>query len=72
MVLDRRRRVDHRLEVSGCRKTKESSMGRPEILQVSLGRRTKLARRNTELDEMGEIGRSYLADPVKWRKQVGT
>ena len=47
-------------------------MGRPEILQVSLGRRTELARRNTELDEMGEIGRSCLADPVKWRKQVGT
>ena len=51
MVLERRRRVDQRLEVSGW-KTKGWSIGRPEILQVSLGRRTELVRRNTELDEM--------------------
>ena len=41
MVIDRRRRVDQRLEVSGW-KTKESSVGR----------RTESARRNVTLDEI--------------------
>ena len=48
MVLDRRRRVDQRPEVSRWK------------MELSIGRRTELARRNVELDEIREIGRGLV------------
>ena len=54
MVLDRRRRVEQRLEVSGWK-----------MKGWSIGRRTELARWNIELDEIREIGRGLV---VQWSK----